>query len=155
MASQQLVKIDGAMRVAPRVPVQAMTTFSMKAPLATHWGPATCIDVDCPHHIHGWRTIIDETSNLGQAQAHFIRSESGRRFTERRDELGMTIFEFDAGQKCFTEHRQPLEREPIYLVRGGDARAVTTPPRIHANADDWIDDMQTNLDANRALRENG
>ena len=60
-----------------------------------------------------------------------------------------TVFVFDAGQPCFQagQHRAPLEREPLYVVRGGDSRGNPTRfRRVHASADSWVDDFATNQD---------
>ena len=62
---------------------------------------------------------------------------------EVRNPLGLTEFTFEAGQTCFVEHRVPLEREPLYVVRDGDWRGNPrgTAPRIHTRPDDWVDDF--------------
>ena len=65
----------------------------------------------------GWRTTVDVSTTLGQAQEHYIRRMSGRHFEEKR--YGSIIeFSFYSGQQCFREHRVPLERGPI-LTRDG------------------------------------
>lgn len=125
------------------IPVTATKTYTLSAPPATHWRKATCSEVQCPAYLNGFRTTVDETSPLGQFQADYIRKTSGRAFVEHRDEAGMTVFTFEAGQRCFASdnHQVPLEREPNYLVRGGDWRASTGLIRRHANGDDWVDDF--------------
>lgn len=132
---------DGTMRIAPTLPVQAMKTYGLRAPLATHYRPASCVDVDCEAHANGWRSTFDESTDLGQSQAHYVRRESGRKFVEARTEDGLTVFTFEAGQKCFQPHVTSLEREPLYVVRGGDWRGATTPIARHANSTDWLDDF--------------
>src|SRR5262245_61194764 len=140
-------------RIPPALPVQAMQTYSIRAPLATHWRDATCAEVDCPQHLHGWLTAVDETTELGQAQAGYIRARAGRRYIERRTPTH-TEFLFEAGQRCFAPHKVPLEREPLFIVRLGDWRGYG-PARVHARADDWIEDMQESLDKIRDARERG
>lgn len=130
-------------RIDPALPVQAFQTYQVLAPAATHWRPATCADVDCAAHLHGWRSVIDESTELGQKQAHYIRRDSGRRFHEHRDEAGLTVFEFEAGQSCFAQHQARLDRPEHYLVRGGDWRGNPNGQvRRHASAADWVDDFQ-------------
>ena len=133
-----------------------MRTYALRAPLATHHRVASCDEVDCPNWRSGWRTVIDEATDLGQHQARYIRRESGRGFTERR-EGALTVFEFEAGQQCFASHSRPLEREPIYLVRDGDQRGNPrgTRARVHASGADWVDDMQESLDKTRTRLERG
>jgi hypothetical protein len=131
-------------RVEPALDADAMKTYGLVAPLATHWRPATCEEVDCPTMAAGWRTAVDEAEELGQRQAHYIRHQAGRRYVEHR-EGALTVFIFEAGQPCFAAHQAPLEREPIYLVRGGDWRGNPrgTPARVHTRPADWVDDFAT------------
>lgn len=166
--------IDGANRVTPAVPAAAMKTYSLLAPIETHRRPASCEDADCQHWREGWATGLDETDPDQQGNATYIRGMAGRRFTEHKgsrvpsidgagqttlviDDAGpLTVFLFEPGQKCFRTHSISLEREPLYVVRGGDHRGNPTGERrVHANGEDWVDDLATNLDANRQLRENG
>ncbi len=132
------------MRIDPKLPASAMKTYRILAPQATHFRPATCAEMDCPAYVNGWSTTIDETSELGQKQAHYIRKQSGRRFTAARNPLGLTVFTFEAGQKCFRagEHQTRLERPEIFVVRDGDHRGNPrgTETRRHT-ADTWVDDF--------------
>lgn len=134
-------------RITPALPADAMTTYRIARPKGTHWRPARCAEVDCAPYLHGWRTVIDESTEQGQAQAHYIRNVAGRGFTEARDEAGLTVFTFAAGQACFAahQHRAPLDREPLYVVRGGDWRGNPrgTQPRVHTRPEDWVDDFAT------------
>ncbi|NUP18434.1 MAG: hypothetical protein HOZ81_20585 [Streptomyces sp.] len=134
-------------RITPNLPVEAYKTYRVTSPLATHWRAATCAEVDCPAHVNGWQSTIDETTILGQQQAFYIRKQSGRRFTEERPEAGLTRFRFEAGQRCFGQHQVPLGRPELYLVRGGDWRGNPTGElRQHTNAQDWIDDFGEHQD---------
>lgn len=64
-----------------------------------------CEDSGCENRRHGWDSLIDESTPLGQAQAAYIRQQSGRTFREMRAPDGLTVFRFAAGQRCFAEHR--------------------------------------------------
>lgn len=130
-------------RIDPALPVHAFKTYQVVAPPSTHWRPATCADVGCEAMAGGWRSVIDESTELGQKQAHYIRRESGRKHVEHRDQAGLTVFEFEAGQRCFAPHQVRLDRPEIYLVRGGDFRGNPSGQvRKHANAADWVEDFQ-------------
>lgn len=135
-------------RVEPQLPVQAYKTYELRAPLASHWRPASCAETGCEAYEHGWRTVVDETTPLGQQQAAYIRSRAGRAYREERSDepaqARMTVFVFPAGQPCFRagQHRVPLEREPLYIVRGGDWRGTTGDQR-QLNAAAWVDDFAT------------
>lgn len=134
------------MRIDPKLPVQAVKTYQILAPAQTHFRAATCAEVDCSNYLHGWASVIDESTELGKAQAHYIRNQSGRRFTEDRNHApGMTLFVFEAGQTCFAQHKARLDRPEIFLVRDGDWRGNPTGNRRqHTHADDWVDDFATN-----------
>ena len=136
-------------RIEPNLPAQAYRTYEIAAPRSTHWRDATCDEVGCHHHQYGWRTVVDETTTLGQRQAHYIRAESRRRFGEHRDEAGLTVFEFAPGQPCFAKHRTRVERPELYLVTGGDWRGnpLGTPTRRHTRPELWVEDFQENQDA--------
>lgn len=123
----------------PRLQPHEYVTHAMLQPLDTHFRRASCAEVDCAYHLLGWRSPIDESTEIGQRQAHLIRT-SGRRYTEHRAEDGLTIFTFEAGQQCFWPHRAPLDRPPIYLVHGGDGRLNTGLIRTHTSGESWIED---------------
>lgn len=132
-----------AMTMAPALPPHAMKTYGIRVPVATHFRLATCVEVDCPNYLHGWETIIDESSPEGQYHAETIRSLQGYGYTvERRGDF--TVYVFAPGQRCFSAstHRISLEREPLYIVKGGDWRANPSGEfRQHANADEFVEDF--------------
>lgn len=102
---------------------------------------AACSQVGCLEWRNGWQSVIDESTQLGQGQAAYIRSESRRTFREQRTSAGLTVFTFESGQRCFAEHRT---RPEIYAVRGGDWREQTSPARSHQRPADWVEDFQEN-----------
>lgn len=114
--------------------------YRIRKPRSTHTRRATCDEVGCEMQRDGWISAIDERTSVGQEQAYWIRSVSGRRFTEGRGPDGLTRFHFPPGQACFGEHRVDLEREPDYLrlSTGSTARRLT--------AEQWVDDQATELD---------
>lgn len=143
-------------RIQPNLPVQAYRTYELSRPAATHWRKASCEESGCAAYVNGWRTAVDEATDLGQQQATYIRARAGRSFRESRDDAGLTVFEFPAGQPCFRSdrHRVPLEREPVYAVRGGDWRATTGARRV-LRADQWVDDFAANQDRLTNMIERG
>lgn len=143
-------------RVQPAISAWGMKTYAALAPLPSHFRAAKCDEVDCPHYRDGWQSVIDEATELGQAQAHYIRRSSGRSFVEARDGA-LTVFLFEPGQPCFAAHQVPLERPPIFLVRDGDWRGNPhgTQPRIHARPEDWVEDFAEHQQAIADHRERG
>lgn len=128
-------------RPEPLLPAQSMKTYTILAPTETHWRPATCEDVDCPNHLYGWVTRVDEATELGQRQAHYLRHDRTRAHTETRTEAGLTEFTFPPGTRCFTEHKARVERPELYVVRGGDHRGNPRGDVQHVTAEAWSDDF--------------
>lgn len=139
--------------IVPALPAQHFKTYEIIAPLSTHYREATCEEVECVNFVNGWKTIVPSDS----PQAQYIRSgASGRRFLESRTDNDLAEFVFSAGQRCFASntHRLPLERDPLYVVRGGDARGnPLRERRVHARAEDWREDFAESLDKHRNTRE--
>lgn len=130
-------------RIDPALPARAFKTYSVLAPASTHFRRATCEEVECPYAVSGWATVVDEGTELGQRQADYIRRSSGRKFTAERTPEGLTRFVFAANQECFSEHKVRVDRDEIFLVRGGDFRGDPTGarPRQHVRPEDWVEDF--------------
>lgn len=114
-------------------------------PLDTHWQEVSCEVYECQVQASGWQTFVDETTDLGQRQAHYIRRLSGRRFTETRDVRG-TRFTFEPGSECFQTHRVRVDRPQIHIVQPGDWRKRVGERHVYDRSDQWQDDMATDLD---------
>lgn len=132
-------------RIQPQLPPQSRKTYGISAPAATHFRRATCAEVDCTHYLRGWKTTVDESTDLGQKQAHYIRRESRRGHTESRTAAGLTEFLFEAGQRCFRPHQVRVDRPEIYVVRQGDWRSYGDRRR-HTRAEDWVEDFSEHQD---------
>lgn len=124
-------------RVQPNLPANQYQTYSIWSP-TDRFVQAACHQVGCPAHLHGWETPVDEGTELGRRQATYIRSQSGRTFKESRTADGLTVFRFDAGQRCFQEHQT---RPEVYTVKPGDWRGGFGETRRHASAADWVEDF--------------
>jgi hypothetical protein len=129
-------------RLEPQGPAQAYKTYAISSPLATHTRVATCKDVACPRHMNGWKTIIDPATTLGRSQLNYIRMHAGRRYVDASlpGEALVTLM-FPAEQKCFEEHRVPLDRPAHYLTRLGDWRAHLGGVHVHARPEHWVEDF--------------
>ena len=91
---------------------------------AEHFMAADCKETGCPHYEFGWTTTIDEQTDLGRKQARYIRKEAKRKYTEQNNAVGLTLFYFESGQKCFTAHKVQTGEAPIKLVTKADGRMV-------------------------------
>lgn len=121
--------------------------YRIRRPRESHTRPATCEDVECEAYRAGWVSTIDERTELGQRQAHYIRTLSGRGFLEEATADGLTRFLFRPGQPCFTQHRVAIEREPVYL-----ALSTHRTARRHTAAT-WQEDHATEVDRLRTFQE--
>lgn len=139
-------------RPAPAGDVTDYITYSIRAGRDTAV-VAACKDAGCQNWAHGWETTVDETTDLGRAQAAYIRHKSGRAFTEQRSAAGLTVFRFEAFQRCFAEHRT---RPDTFWVRDGDFRGNPTQRVMqHVRAADWVEDFQEHEGSLADLREKG
>jgi hypothetical protein len=133
-------------RFTPNMPPGAYVTYQIDAPRQTHTRPATCAEVDCFHAKAGWRTIVDVATEKGATQANYIRLMSGRHFTHTQ--LGTIVtFHFPGGQKCFADHRVPLDRPEIYTRIPGDWRGRTGEAYRYTGRQasvNWVDDFANN-----------
>jgi hypothetical protein len=103
---------------------------------------AACEDVRCENWRAGFEVHVDEATVLGMNQAHYIRVQSGRTFTEHRSGA-ITVFRFASGQRCFAEHRTKPAR---FLVAG---------VREHSNLGDWIEDAAEHVTSIEDQRKRG
>lgn len=144
-------------RPAPRLPVQAMQTFSINAPLSTHWRPATCEEVDCEAYLNGWKSVIDDSTAQGVLQRDFIRAKSERRFTESRNEAGLLVFDFPAEQPCFARanHRVRLDRQERFLIQGGDFRQRIGRATEERRPEIWVERFAENQNRIIEVQERG
>ena len=130
----------------PAGPVTAYKSYEVAMSVVTHTRPATCGEVDCPTQSSGWITPVDESTTLGQKQAHYIRRLSGRVHTEGPRDV-FTLFTFPPGEECFEPHTIPLDRPALFSVRGGDWRGnPTREHRTHDTADNWVEDFAEHQD---------
>ncbi|NUR03065.1 MAG: hypothetical protein HOY79_43120 [Streptomyces sp.] len=128
-------------RPQPLMDAGAYKTYEMRSPLSTHFRPATCAEVDCPHYLGGWRVHLEAlTPDLVDAAR-----KSGRRYREEHIAEGQTFLVFEPGQPCFkaTQHRARIDRPPLYIVRDGDFRGNPrgTKARLHQNPANWVEDF--------------
>lgn len=156
-------------RIAPLMPAHAYRSFVIRSPRDVLVRTA-CEQAGCKAWQYGWETIVDESTDLGQRQADYIRTQSGRTFTEHRSGAlvsvsaswrpptepavtWLTVFEFEPYQRCFEDHQTRPEQ---YLVRGGDWRGnPRREGRRHTRPGDWVEDMAGHLDGLRTAIERG
>ena len=143
-------------RIPPQGRVGDYITYSISASRDTGV-VAACKDVGCQAWAHGWETTADETDLSpfgGKARADYIRRQSGRTFTERRTGAGLTVFRFEAFQRCFAEHRT---RPDVFARRDGDWRGMQRGGRVmrHVRPADWVEDFQEHEGALAEQRKRG
>jgi hypothetical protein len=122
-------------------------SWQAATPRDSHFVPARCEEVDCPHHLQGWITTVPVDS----PQASYIRHISGRAFVEHKTADGVSSFHFKPGQQCFRPHFRKLERGPwLFVVNGSsvspasmNARGAfsTFAEKQSMDWEDWRDQM--------------
>lgn len=126
-------------RPIPALGPEFFKTYEVSRPRSTHFRKATCSEVECPNRERGWVSMIHTNTPLGVTQANYIRLHSGRRFDVISDFGGTVTFRFPPGQDCFSEHKVPLDREPIFRKLDGDWRGYGTARVLRSG--DWLDDF--------------
>lgn len=121
----------------PRAQPGAYQTYAITVP-TDRTVVTACRDAGCLAWRNGWETKVDESTAQGQFQASYIRTQAGRTFREARTAEGLTVFRFEAGQRCFAEHRT---RPQIYTARLGDHRRNLGGLRRHSRPEDWVEDF--------------
>lgn len=118
-------------------PSSAYKTYSIHTPADVEV-VAACSEVGCEAWARGWDTTVDERTELGAAQAVYIRRHSRRTFREMRTDMGLTVFRFEAGQRCFAEHKT---RPEVYARHRGDWRQGLGEGYRHQSARTWVEDF--------------
>lgn len=130
-------------RLPPAMPPDRYQTFSMLSPLPTHWVFGTCEQYECNEYLYGFHLDIDEATELGQRQAHYLRHDKSRTHTEERLDNGLTRFEYPAGQRGFGEghkHKMRSGRPSRLIQTGGDWRGNPRGDfREFTRREDWVD----------------
>lgn len=122
-------------RMPPKMPARAYRSFTIRQPRDVLVRTA-CELAGCQAWANGWESTVDEATGLGRAQAAYIREKSGRTFREMRSASGLTVFRFDRGQRCFTDHRT---RPVRFGERAGDWRGNPTGQARGHTAASWVD----------------
>lgn len=86
--------------------------FVASMPVATHRTEAHCKEVDCPHYLNGWQTVVP----VGSPQEQYLDHMTGRKFAKRLDGES-AVFIFYPGQRCFRKHTKSLDRPPVLSHR--------------------------------------
>ncbi len=141
--------------IVPSVGAEAFKTYEIIAPLSTHYRPATCNEAGCKAYENGWQTRVLP----GTPEHAMVLGLKGRYVYTGpvRQEDGTDVFTFAPGQQCFRsgQHRVSVEREPFYVVRGGDVRGNPRGDRVSRTAEAWVDDFATHQDKIATARERG
>jgi hypothetical protein len=137
-------------RIVPRLGPEHYKTYTISAPLRTHWRRATCEEYECDDFLYGFVLTIDTTTDLGMRQLEFVRYDKSRKGSIQRLSEQIIKVTYGPGNQCFepkrSTHRVPVGRPPFFLVHGGDWRGNPrgTETLVHRRPVDWVDDCATN-----------
>lgn len=131
-------------RIPPNLPPQAYKSYSWRQPLRTHFHRVNCEDYGCKSYRNGWVTLVDISTELGQAQYHYLTHDKSRRHIMERIG-GLISFTFPPGQEFFDgspehQHYRLTGYDPVMLIHGGDFRGNPrgTPTQV-MRSEDWLD----------------
>lgn len=146
--------------VNPKMGPAQYKTYQILAPTSSHFRVATCEEMGCEKFVNGFKVLVDELTDLGKAQAVFIRSDRTRPVPgEFKTTTGITEFTYPAGTKCmaYFQHKTRIERDELFYVRDGDRRGNPrgTAPRLHKNAAEWQEDFAEHQDKIHDALERG
>lgn len=147
-------------RFAPEAGPEYFKTYTMSAPFASHWRPATCEEYECEDFLKGFVITIDFSTTLGQKQLHYLtKVDKERRHHMQRTGPHEVKLVYGPGNSCFKrgDHRVPLDRPPFYLVSEGDWRGNPRRirPRRYQRPEDWVDDFATHQDKIAEIQKRG
>ena len=130
------------------LPPQAYKTYSVLAPRGA-FRKASCVEVDCPAYLNGFKVLADETSDDGRKRLAFLRGGAGGR--KCREVLAGPVIEFyfPPGTTCFRPHKVRRDDRPsIFLARPGDTRWRLDPRTAHIfeKPEHFVEDFATNQD---------
>jgi hypothetical protein len=131
-------------RIAPRLPVTAVRTWSMtRPPGVVGRRPATCAEVDCAAWREGWTTRIPMTDQ-GRELLDMVRRMKGHTFVDiTAPAAAEWTLVFGPGQACFAANTHRVvasDWEPLYGVCDGDWRGNPTGyAAIEPRAGIWVE----------------
>lgn len=136
----------------PSLPERFKKHYVLLAPLATHWRPATCAEVECSRWTTGFEIVIPSGPGAAERIA-YLRADRTRSKTEWARLDGAVVFRFPPGTPLYAgnpehdNHRIRLDRPEIY---GVSDRSTDFQLRLHTGrgngADDWVDDFANHQD---------
>lgn len=126
-------------------------SYTASMPLSSHWRRALCEEVDCSDFLSGFVFTCDISNELGVKQYQYLaKQDKDRSPSIQRVSEHIFKFVYKPGTPCMKrgDHRLPIGKEPIFLVRGGDwrgnPRQIAT--RRHTSAEFWVEDFAQNQD---------
>lgn len=152
-------------RPAPAGPPEAFNTYRVRTPIL-HLRDVPCSAAHCGAYHNGWDTIVDYSTALGQAQAQFIATQSGRRYVAGHYATGapdsftpgpgpgsVVVFRFEPGQTCFNRHQVNDGPMDLIVARGDWRRSEVI--RRHTRPIDWVEDCAEAVDRFNQRRKRG
>jgi hypothetical protein len=135
-------------RVVPKLGAHAYKSYSWRQPLSSHFRRVTCAEAQCRDYVHGWVTVVDTATPLGQRQFDYLSHDRSRSWHMEKTGTSLVSFTYPPGNEGFDsarhEHYKPAGRPPVLLVQDGDWRGNPrgTQARI-MRPEDWVDDFAT------------
>lgn len=139
-------------RLVPEIGPEHYKSYSLAAPLETHWKNATCEEYECDEFVYGFVLTVDISTQMGERQYDYITHDRSRKYSMQKVDATVFKFVYGPGNEGFGakhgEHKVGLGRTPLLLVEEGDFRGNPrgTPARVHVREQDWAEDFALHVD---------
>ncbi len=126
--------------------------FNIQQWAKSHFRASTCAEVECDGYIYGWITKVPP----GSPQANYIRTNSGREFTETRIGEAVTQFYFPPGQRCFASDQHVWQvREPTATRTLLDRHGNPARPQRFTRGEDFNGEFNEEMYLIQQARKRG
>jgi hypothetical protein len=109
--------------------------YKLKQRRAPRSRQATCDEVECWGYVNGFELHIDEATELGKRQAHYLRGDRSRTKPVEHRVGTLTVFAYPPGQRCTApdspEHWVAVDQ--FFIARGQHVRPVEWVERFEEN----------------------
>lgn len=141
--------------IPPNMPTQSYRTYSIVAPVATHFRPGTCEEADCENYKLGFKVVVDPNTELGKQQMHYLDADRSRSCIREMQPTGLIEYIYGPGQTCFAQHKVRIDRPEIFVVRDGHFQNPTGGSRTHTKPEYWVEDFAEHQDKLATVIERG
>jgi hypothetical protein len=148
-------------RLVPELGPEHYKSYSLSAPLKSHWKKATCEEYECDEFVYGYVLTLYTGDSMFEERYYYLTHDKTRKHSMQRVSDACIKFIYGPGNdgmgQVHAEHRVPIGRPPFLIVAEGDFRGNPrgTRPLFHRRVEDWIDDSANQFDRLRTALQQG